>query len=233
MAKYEADKLVIASIWPGTLEAKVLYHGKDPDAHSGRATRYWIPPVKRGSRPPYKLLEVFDSFENVPDHMNGDNGKPEWTGKPVLCEEIAENLLRFWAGNMVGIPAGATPGIIALPKGREVPHQSDIDRMFEIQGLFAEYLFQQGERLAAERDWKGITQTMRDMAKWLERDRNWSTPEMSSKTANCPACGQVIPDNVYVCFHCGTKIKALPPELAALNVQALAIDRPTPGQPVA
>src|SRR5271170_1378595 len=62
MAKYQADTIVIASVWPGNLEAKILYHGPDPDPHSGRATKYWIEPVERGSRPPYKLLEVFDSF---------------------------------------------------------------------------------------------------------------------------------------------------------------------------
>ena len=223
MAKYQADKIIIASIWPGTLEAVTLYHGLDPDPKSPRATRYWIPPVKAGSRPPYKLLEVFDSFENVPDYMNADDGRPSFTSKPVLCEQIVENLLRFWAGNMVGIPAGASPGIIALDRGQEVPHDRDIERMKAMQVRFAEHQFQQGERLAAERDWKGITEVMRVMAKWLGRDRTWSTPEMASRTETCVACKQPIPEDAFVCHHCGTRLRALPPELAELNRMAAQI----------
>jgi hypothetical protein len=211
----------MASIWPGKLEPKPMYHGLDQDARTGRCTVYWIPPVRKNARPPYELLTISDSFENVPDlnELAGDlrGGRTPMTSKPVPCEDIAENLRRFWAGNMVGIPAGASPGIIILPKGREVPHQKDIDAMMSMQTAFAEHQFQQGERLASERDWKGITQTMRDMAKWLGHERRWSTPEMVIESVGCPACKQPIPKDAFVCFHCGTKIKAFTPELAALN----------------
>jgi hypothetical protein len=221
MAKYTADCLVIASIWPGKLEPKTMYHGLDQDPRSGRSTRYWIEPVKKGSRPPYKLLTISDSFESVPDlnELASENyhGRNAMTSKPVACEEIAENLVQFWAGHMVGIPPGAAPGIIILPKGREIPHDNDVNRMFQMQTMFAEFCFTQGERLAAERDWKGITETMRVMAKWLGHARPWNSPEMVNEAADCPACKQPIPKEAFVCHHCGTKIKALPPELAALN----------------
>jgi hypothetical protein len=229
MPKYQADSIIIASIWPGELEPKTIYVGLDPDPRSPRATVYRLEPAKRGSRPPYKLLEVFDSFENIPDYMNTDGGRPDFTSKPVLCEHIVENLLRFWAGNMVDIPAGAAPGIISLPKDQKIPHDKDLDRMFAMQTRFAEYQFQLGERMAIERDWKGITETMRVMAKWLGRERAWSSPELANRIEECPACKQPVPEGVFVCYHCGTKIKELTPELAALN--AMAVGRPVPGVP--
>jgi hypothetical protein len=227
MAKYTADTITIASIWPGTLEPKIMYHGADPDPKSPRATRYWIEPVKRNSRPPYRLLLVSDSFENIADYTNAEGGKPEFISRPVMCEHIVENLLRYWAGNMVGVPAGAAPGIIALKgeagkDGYAIPHSTELDTMFRMQTMFAEDQFQKGERLAAEREWKGITQTMRDMARWLGRDRPWSTPELTMKVIDCPACRQPIPDDAYICHHCGTRVKALPDDLARLNATEIA-----------
>jgi hypothetical protein len=260
MAKYVADAITIASIWPGQLESKTLYHGLDSDPHSSRATRYWIPPVKKNSmcmcghisywhdataqkrkaddhscqnaactckrfvksdKVAYDLIEVSDSFENVPDYRSADDGKPEWSSKPVPCEDIVQDLLRFWAGNMVGIPAGASPGIIAIAE--ELPSEEELTRMLIMQTAFAEFQFQTGERLAIERDWKGITQTMRDMADWLERPRPWANPELASKKVECPACRQPIPGDAYVCHHCRYQVHPFDGELAKLNA---------PGKPV-
>lgn len=221
MAKYTAESIWIASIYPGIVQPITKYHGPHPSPRSARATVYRLKPVQRGGKP--FLLEVSDAFENVPNPMKAaESMKSERIGStmvfdssPVACEEIVENLLQEWAGGMVGLPPGAAPGIIRLIG--TVPTQDERERMTQQQTILYEYLFQEGERLYRQSDWKGITQTMRDAAVWLGHERIWSTPAKSSESVNCPGCNEVISSAAAVCKHCGTRIKELPGEIAALN----------------
>lgn len=224
MAKYVPDSKWIASIYPGKLPPITKYHGQDPNPRKPRATVYSLDPVARGKKP--FMLEVIDSFENVPNPMKAaESQKSERIGSnmvfdsaPVACEQIVENLIQEWAGGMVGVPVGAQMGIMAIIG--TVPTQAELILMTEMQTKFFEYMFQEGERLDRQREWKGIRQPMVDAAIWLGRDRLWSSPSLSTEMVPCPACKKDIPADSIICNVCGIKLRALPPELAALNPPA-------------
>jgi hypothetical protein len=65
---------------------------------------------------------------------------------------------------------------------------------------------------------------MRDSAIWLGRERNWVNQAMSDRTILSPCCKQQIPEDAYVCFHCGTKIRRFPKEIESLNVPSVGAD---------
>lgn len=223
MAKYVAESVWIASIYPGAMPPITKNVGPKPSPRSERATVYRLKPVPRDRWKKPHLLEVTDAFENVPNPIKAaESNRGDRIGanmvfdtSPVPCEEIAANLIQEWAGNMVGIPPGASPGIMQIVG--TTPTEAELEQLFRMQSLFFEYLFQEGEKLARVHDYKGITQTMRDASVWLGHERVWSVPQDSKAVSNCPACTKVINAAALVCEHCGTRVKALPPELAALN----------------
>ncbi len=245
MAKYVAESRVIASIYPGTVERITLYHGHDPKPTKGRATSYWLPPIPKNKSPfPagqeerdafeaklkshnvtvkkvngswVALLEVSDAFESVFNVLKSESvGKlAAFDTNPVDCDQIANFLIHQWAENMVGIPAGASPGIMII--AGTVPTVEEQKQMLTMQTAFYTDRFQQAETLIAQNQYRELTQVMKDAAVYLDHARTWASPGLSTQTINCPACRQVLPDDAMVCHHCGLRVKALTPELAALN----------------
>ncbi len=216
MARWAPDTKYIASIYPGELDAIALNHGPSPSKREGRRTVYKLKPVPREeARTKPCIIQVVDGFEDVINMMgNGEKTMP----KPVDANETVRCLLQYWTGNMVGVPTGATPGIIEI--ANTFPTKAEFERLFELQTLYGEFLFQEGERLNRENNWKEITGAMKVMAMWLGKDTVWSNPTRVAEMVNCPACGGLIQPRVSICLHCGTKLRALPRELAALNNQA-------------
>jgi hypothetical protein len=233
MARYVADSKYIASIFPGNLDRIKLYHGVNPKPGSGRATVYCLPPVPREGRPVipedltnvkhvkqngrhFVVLEVSDAFENILNPLkSAESGTRVWDSGPVPCEEIIGTLMKHWTGNMVGVPPGATPGVMVI--NNSTPSQDETAIMLRAQNAFYEYMFQEGERLARENDWKHITDNMRDACDWLGHKRNWAHPGNSQSTINCPECKQPILADANVCHHCRTRLRPVSPELAALQ----------------
>lgn len=236
MARYVADSIYIASIYPGRLERIKLYHGSNPKAGSGRATVYCLPPVPREGRPEipedltnvkavkqggrhFVVLEVSDSFENILNPLrSAESGVKVWDSGPVPCEEIVRTLIQHWTGNLMGVPPGAAPGVMVITNS--APSQQETEHMLKMQNAFYEYMFQEGERLARENDWKHITETMRDACDWLGHKRNWAHPGNSNSTINCPECKQPILADANVCYHCRTRLRPVSSELAALQTVA-------------
>lgn len=233
MARYQAEALYIASIYPGQLEAQMKYHGDSTDPREGRAKRYWIPPVPRLERPELPdevknvkitkahgrwcaILEVCDAFENVPNPLKADGGRMHFDLSPVDCREIATNLHRYWGGNFVDLPAGATPGMMII-KGT-VPNEDEMRQMVVQQQAFYEYRLMQGDKCARENNWKEFTQQMRDAVAYLGKERPWSGGMI---TTDCPACMEQIPSGASICSHCGTRLKALPKDIALLNPEVV------------
>jgi len=217
MAKWVADTRYIASIYPGELDSIALNHGPSPNRSKGRRTVYKLTPVpKETMRTKPCVIEVVDGFEDVINLMGIQQGDPKMP-KPVDSKETVENLLRYWTGNMVGVPTGAAPGIIEIVN--TIPSIAEMKRMVEMQTLYFEWGFQNGERLHRENNWKEITGAMKLGAEWLGRDVIWANPAQVSEMVKCPACEQLIAPRVAICHHCGTKLRALPKELAALNRQ--------------
>jgi hypothetical protein len=183
---------------------------------------------------------VSDMFENVVDWLGqGQGSTPELKGrfqtrhtsKPVDCARLAQNLLQEWSGGMVGVPTGAAPGIMIIE--HEEPTPQECRQMLIRQTAFAEFQFNEAEKLARMNDYKGITRVMIDMSTWLGRSRPWSNPEAEASMVECPVCTGQIKSNAFVCRHCGYKVKALPPEIAALNAETNTTTgtRPIPGKP--
>lgn len=235
MSRYTADVRYIASIYPGNLQAQILHHGPSTDPRNGRATRYWIPPVPKKEKPEIPeyvtnvkavkvecpnigvrwcaVLEVSDSFENVPDVSSiANGGKMQWTLAPVDCDQIATYLWNYWAGHFVGLPVGAAPGIMIV--SGEVPKIDEMLKMIHMQQAFYEHRLLQGDKCQREGNWKEFTEEMRDAARYLGKTRDWAGGVISG---DCFACKQPIPPDAYICHHCGYQIKPLPvaPAVAA------------------
>jgi hypothetical protein len=170
-----------------------------------------------------------DGFEDVIDmgSLSIHNSKARQP-KPVDARETVENLLRIWTGNMVGVPPGASPGVIEI--ANTFPTKTESEEMIERQTLYAEFLFTEGERLDREKNWKEITGAMKIMAKWLGKQTLWSEPGRVSDMVPCPACGGQILPRIPKCIHCGTQLRPFPKDLAALNNQAF---QPVADEPVA
>jgi hypothetical protein len=217
MAKWTPDIKFIASIYPGELDSVPLNHGPSPQPRTPRRTVYKLTPVPRDkARTNPCVIEVRDGFEDVIDLMGAQTGRKTMP-KPVDSAETVACLLKYWTGSMVGVPPGATPGIIEI--ANTVPTQAEFRQMFEIQTAYFEFLFQTGERLNRENNWKEITGAMRIGAEWLGRDSDWSNPARVTEMVACPACGELIMPKMAVCKHCHTRLRALPKEIAAFNQQ--------------
>lgn len=214
MAKYTAEVRYIASIWPGKLERVTLYHGPSPNVHSKRATGYELQPVPRGGKA--FVLEVADGFENVFDPTAiGNKSSDRRRSSPIDSAETVRVLVNHWGGNIVDMPPGGGLGIREIIG--TIPQKQELEQMRSELTLFAEFQFQKGELHHRQNQWKEITQTMRDCANWLEKDVLWANPASASELINCVACGELVKPKAAVCKHCGYQLRALPPEIAALN----------------
>ena len=207
----------IASIYPGVLEPIRLNHGPSPDpAKGGRLTTYQLTPVPKGK--PACVIEIADGFENILDVFavgSGTRNNPV-TFKPVDPEETVKVLLGLWTGNMVGVPPGASPGIMEIIG--TVPQRSEMEQMRRQQTLYGEFLYADGSRLHREGNWKEITGAMRVMAEWLGRGSDiWVNPAKANEMIDCPECGGIIAPNANVCIHCKTRFRPISAELAQFN----------------
>ena len=93
--------------------------GYDREPNTPRSTTYALQPVPRGGKP--FILEVTDMFEDVTDWMNAPVvvfgqkvAQVQKMSKSVNVDEICTNLLNVWAGGMVDVPVGASPGIMLI-----------------------------------------------------------------------------------------------------------------------
>jgi len=201
--KYQAEDICIASIYYGVLGPVTLPHGPSMRESDGRSTLYELKPVPREKMltKPF-VLTVTDAFETVPNPEQSSGTKMAKSSRPVDVNQIADYLVRHWAGNFMGLPPGATPGIVRI-KGT-IPHQDEMKEMISRQTAFAEHMFNAAEKLVSERQTRWITQTMRDSSVWLKRLRPW-THQMMSDTAEepCPFCRVLIEPQAYVCKACG------------------------------
>ena len=223
MAKYIAETLCIASIYPGKLEPIRRHYGPTRESVGRKAVRstlFELQPVPRGGKP--FILTVEDSFEEVLDVMQIQNStagsiqKPRGI-RPVPVENIVEDLIARWTGGifMDGLPQGAGPGIIKI--NGTVPTKAELDELMERQTIYFETMFAIGERHNQQNNWKDINDVMRLAAEWLGHKRVWSHRAISADSGPCPLCKAMVENDAYVCGSCGKVIRAMPPELAALN----------------
>ena len=232
MARYVAETRFIASIYPGVLPVVRRHYG--PSRESGtvgsqRQTVFQLQPVKRGEKP--FVMPVYDSFEDVLDvmAMSGSRGNPQKPRmpKPVPVEEIVRDVLNEWTGSLFNVPNGAKPGIMeisplpadmrAWEKEGKLPTVSldEQRQMLEMQAPYFEYLFQEGEKLHKQNNWKEITDTMRLAAEWLGPDfhREWSHHAIAREAGPCPWCSTIISNTAIVCSHCGRQVRDTPSHL--------------------
>ncbi len=236
MARYVAETACIASIYPGQLEDIRRSYGDSRDSvgpKSRRSTLFHIPPVPRGARPPYYVLELPDCFEDVLDIMaqGGHQGGPRpRIPKPVPVEAIVSDLLGRWTGGLFNVPVGAMPGVIQIIG--TVPTQKELKQMETQQAAYFEYWFSQGEGLfrgdpTTVNNYKTYTTEMRLAAEWLGRPRPWSDPRIAADSENCPWCTTVISNQAIFCPNCRKQVREIPAHLAALTE---ASEKPVVGQ---
>lgn len=241
MARYQADVLFIASIYPGKLPDLRRYYG--PSLNSTgvgavRSTLFRLEPVPRGAKP--FVLPIYDSFQDVLDTnqlstLRDRPGNPT-TAKPVTCENIAGDLLEKWGGGLMGVPAGARPGIIQIQPDnlalREfnkegklpVANLAEIAEMTDMQTRYFEFLAVQGRRLHKESNWKEITDTMRLAAEWMGYKEDWMVNLQGAPTTSpCPLCTKEIPNAAIFCPECKQQIRAMPAHIAAIQQQAAGV----------
>jgi hypothetical protein len=219
---FEPRYIFLCSIYPGQFPPQRRAYGTS--IHStgkgaSRSTLFEIPPVPRGSRPPFATLQVFDSFECIPNlqQMSAQNTRAR-SDRPVPVEEIVDDLLACWTGNLFNVPRDAKPGLMAI--AGTTPTQRELSQLEAQQTRLFEYWFHEGERHHRQNEWKEITDSMRLAAEWLGDDyrREWSHLAIARANSPCVFCGKSIPDTALVCSHCGRTVRAIPPELAALQI---------------
>ena len=225
MAKYIAETICIASIYPGQLPDQRRNYGPTRDSVGNKAmrsTNFHLEPVPRGKKP--FILEVSDCFEDVIDlvQQSGNQGgaaRPRMP-KPVPVETIVSDLIASWTGGMFNVPAGAKPGVIQI--AGSVPTQKEMSQMEEQQAAYFEHWFSQGEGLyrgdpATIDSYKTYTAEMRLAAQWLGRMRPWSDAKMATELVPCPFCTKLISDRAIVCPECQRQVAEIPAHLAALQ----------------
>lgn len=213
MGKFQSDLRVIASIYPGDIKKIQLNHGPDSRVGGPRCTTYWIPPVPKGRRA--ETLEIRDMFEEIFDLMASAGNRMAKMTKLVTCDEIRQHLIQQWAGNIPGLPSGAAPGIMAIQG--TYPTQEELKQMKDMQFMFYEYMFQEGEKLEHANDRRHISQVMRDACSYLGKKRTWANIDSTHEEAQCPWCQSNIPPQAIVCAQCRRQVRAAPKELAELG----------------
>lgn len=218
--KYVSTSKYICSVYPGRLEPIVRSYGTNPDPKKGRRSVFQFEPVDRFAKSPkdrYSVLEIVDSWENIPNPSKPiqSGGRMPFDSGPVPCEEIIRDIMNVWCGSVIGLPSGVTAGIMEIPNS--TPTADQLDELHRRHAQFAQYMLQEGDKMYAEKRMKEITNAMRESAKWLQQKRDWADPAAAAENTTCPACRQLIHAQQIVCHHCRTQLKALPPELAAIN----------------
>lgn len=206
--RYTAEQAYICSIYPGEVEPQRRNYGPTRESNGKgavRSTLFALQPVVRGSKPGYVVLELSDCFEDIIElsQLSVGNTKGK-VPKPVNVEQIVADLIAVWTGGLVGVPQGAKPGIMQI--ANSTPQQKELVVMRDQQTQYFEYLFNEGERLDSEKDWKNITAPMRLAATWLERPRRWSHNALAAGSSPCPLCTKVIPGEAVVCPECTNQI---------------------------
>lgn len=174
-------------------------------------TVYRIDACPKGEDP--VLLQVKDAVQFERDPMVRDVIKENL----IFAEQVVDDILTHWARTPIGAPPGSGPGIGLLEKER--PSKQELDALYERQGMLFEWLYQEGLRLAQNQEWRGINRHHRLSAQWLGREEPWAidTRVEPVPMEECPACGSPMPANKSICRSCGTVVRELPPEIAALQ----------------
>jgi hypothetical protein len=234
MSQYIPDVRFIASIYPGQLPAIRRHYGPSRESEgrgAQRSTAFILTPVPRGKKP--FVMPLYDSFENVLDivTMSSMGNRPEKPRlpKPVPVESIVADLLKEWTGGLYNVPQGAAPGVIEIrplkvelkkfEENGSLPGATvqEVEQMTEMQTMYFEYLFTEGERFHKQSNWKEITPTMRLAAEWLGHEREWSHRAIARDSGPCPFCQAMIPNIAIVCGSCRRQVRETPAHLAHLD----------------
>lgn len=222
MAKYVADMLAIASIYPGELEPIRRSYGPSRDSTGPKAVRstlFRLDPVPRGKKP--FVLEVYDSFEDILNPMQQEGSGRGRMQKPVPVQNIVDDLLGRWTGSMYNVPAEARPGIIQIVG--TVPTSGEVRQMEEQQSAYFEYWFAQGEALyrgdpTTIENYKTYSKEMRLAANWLDRSRPWSDARIASESEPCKWCTTIIPKLAIFCPQCQKQVRDIPEGMSKLSM---------------
>jgi hypothetical protein len=196
--------VVIASVYPDT--PPVVERPFDG------WTRYQIGACKKGEKP--VLIRVQDAVQFTKDPLNREVVNESL----IFCEQVADDLLRHWAATPIGAPPGSGPGIGLIAE--ETPTEEEIAILTARQNLLFEYLYHEGMRMAQNQDWRGINRHHRMAAEYLGLEEVWARDPRKEGNVPCPACTTPISVHAFICPSCGTVLKKLPPELAALQPEA-------------
>lgn len=224
MATTQYESRYICSIFPLKTSPARINAGTGPRPKDPRCTTFELKPVKRGD-PPF-VLEVPDMHENIPDPMHPTRGgQVSWQSILFPCDEAVKQLLNDWREHQV---YPGKPGIMEI--AGPTPTKEELQQLHEMQVPYLEALFAEADRYYEAKKSEFIQRHHRDAAEWLGYDRAWTDLMRAGKITLCPACHEQILETAAVCRSCGLRLKALPPEIAALNPQFANV--PRPGQPV-
>ncbi len=214
MSEYKPQVEYICSIYPGKLPVITRHYGPSLEAqgpNAVRRTNFELLPVPRGEKP--FVLRVYDSFQTVLDIRTGKQ-----TGTtPVPVEEICDDLLDKWVGNLFNVPAGAKPGVMKI--ANTSPSSDELRQMESQQALYMAHFFSEGERLHREAHSDQITDMMRLSAEYLGEKRIWSDPAIARDSAPCPLCTTMVPNLAFICPACQHVIREIPAELIKFQSQ--------------
>lgn len=217
MSEYKPAVKYICSIYPGKLPILTRHYGPSLQAQGPEAIRrssFGLQPVPRGEKP--FLLRVYDSFQTVLDIRTG---KPTGT-MPVPVEEICDDLMNQWVGNLFNVPSGAKPGVMVIANTSPTMNVGgEYQQMETQQALYMAHFFSEGERLHREAHSDQITEMMRLAAEYLGEKRIWSDPAIARDAIKCPLCTTMVPAMAFICPACQHVIREIPADLIKLQSQ--------------
>lgn len=188
-----------------------------------------LPPTRRGRFQPTSefrigpgsaespaILVVEDQRESV--YVGEDaQGNRLYDFRPILAMKLARDLVNEWRDLIPNSVQGRRIGV-AIAEG-DMPTKEEIETAVKEQAAFDTELVKEARQHHADGHSHLIKKKHRTAAARLKlMAEPWIHETMSpGDRENCPACGGIIPAGKYVCMICGTKIRQLPKELAALN----------------
>ena len=200
-----ADNIIV-SIFPVRCE-------KQMNAING-FKQYVLDAAPRGG---WSTLVVETSGQWLTDMSSVDESNPTPGMRMVETPawDEANELVRHWTSNTAG--GRGRPGIGLLPYGVQPPlpgekasseFASFLAELNAIQTEFAQYHVKDANDKKTKGDMRNITNTHREMAKWLFGDGaeklDWYGKTTYMDTKSCIACSRQVISTALVCEHCGT-----------------------------
>ena len=201
-AALAAQTIVICSVWPERLVSQTF-------THNGVGRKSYSIPAGSPEKPAY--LAIQNAFDYVIARGGGGAGeeeKPLFNPVTIRAAEIAQDIIRHWAGDFSGNARGRIGvGIVRghVVNGVYSATPEEIAELVSDQNAMLKYLVERADAMWDANQRERIGRTHRRALQILGLDET-QHPWYRSKVqafATCPRCAEQIKAEAQGCKHCG------------------------------